>query len=172
MGATYSDFEQLRPEMLRLATTLLQNARVRVEPEDLVQTVLAEVYRKLQQGKDIRRAKAYAFSSIKNRSLDEIRRFHNKYEQAWPTGPGEQQVWEPIAFEHADELQDPGLQRVFSSLPLAERCFLWRVVFEERAVKEAQKMCSWPDKSPYFHYKKLLEKLRPLLGLSSGDGND
>jgi len=46
-----------------------------------------------------------------------------------------------------------------------ERCFLWRVIFEQRAVHEAHELCGWPPRSPYFHYRKLLERVRELMGM-------
>ena len=54
VGKNYSDFESLRPQLLGLARMLLSSARVRIEPEDLVQTVLTEIYAKLQTGTEIK----------------------------------------------------------------------------------------------------------------------
>jgi len=161
----YNDFEALRPQLLGLARSVLAGARARVEPEDLVQTVLAEIYAKLQQGTEIRNPQAYANMAIKNRALDEMRRFHNKYERAWPPLSEEAQPWEPPDASAVAAEQDPALRDLLASLSPEERCFLWRVVFEERAVHDAQKLCGWPPKSPYFHYRKLLDRIRPLMGL-------
>ena len=165
MTKTYNDFEELRPQLLALARTVLSGVRARLEPEDLVQTVLAEIYAKLQQGAEIRNPRAYANMALKNRALDEMRRFHNKYERGWPADSEDRPSWEPEDPRSVDADLDPALRELLAQLPPEERCFLWRVVFEERAVHEAQKLCGWPPRSPYFHYRKLLERLRPLVGL-------
>jgi RNA polymerase sigma factor (sigma-70 family) len=161
----FSEFEALRPRLLGLARIMLRNARVRIDPEDLVQTVFAEIYAKLEEGKEIKNPSAYANSALKNRALDEIRRFHNKYEHEWPTHPDDGSDWEPPDPSAIDALLDPEVRDVLQKLEEHERCFLWRVVFEQRAVYEAQKLCGWPPKSPYFHYRKLLAKLRTMMGL-------
>jgi len=167
VARNYSDFEALRPQLLALARTVLAGARARMEPEDLVQTVLAEIYSKLQEGTEIRNPQAYASMALKNRALDEMRRFHNRYERAWPTRGEEATAWEPLDTRAVAAEMDPALREILSSLTPEERCFLWRVVFEERAVHDAQRMCGWPPRSPYFHYHKLLDRLRPLMGLDS-----
>lgn len=164
VNKNYSDFEVLRPRLLGLARILLRNVRARIDPEDLVQTVLTEIYAKLEAGTEIANPKAYANMALKNRALDEIRRFHNKYEHAWPTTHADDQAWEPPDPAALDPDADPIVRDVLMQLPAAERCFLWRVVFEQRSVHEAQEMCGWPDKSPYFHYKKLLERIRVMMG--------
>lgn len=160
----YSDFEALRPRLIGLARILLRNARVRIDPEDLVQTVLTEIYAKLEAGVEIANPKAYANMALKNRALDEIRRFHNKYEHGWPTDVAEGVDWEPPDRRALDPDVDPIVRDVLEQLEEKERCFLWRVVFEQRSVHEAQEMCGWPEKSPYFHYKKLLERIRVMMG--------
>lgn len=166
VGQNYSDFEQLRPRLTALARVLLRNARTRIEPEDLVQTVLTEIYAKLESGTVIANPAGYANMALKNRALDEIRRFHNKYERAWPTpGGDEAHAWEPPDPAALDPESDPIVRSVLDKLAPEERCFLWRVVFEGRSVGDAQALCGWPEKSPYFHYKKLLERIRPMLGL-------
>lgn len=167
MSLNYNDFEALRPGLTTLARIMLRNARARLEAEDLVQTVLTEIYAKLEQGVEIANPKAYANMALKNRALDEIRRFHNKYERAWPENPIEGQSWEPPDPRALDPEHDPLMREVLSKLAEGERCFLWRVVFEQRSVHDAQAQCGWPDKSPYFHYKKLLDRLRPLLGVEA-----
>jgi DNA-directed RNA polymerase specialized sigma24 family protein len=168
----YSDFEALRPQLLALARSVLAGVRARLEPEDLVQTVLAEIYSKLQQGAEIRNPRAYANMAVKNRALDEMRRFHNKYERAWPRGAEESQPWEPLDPSAADAEIDPEMREVLSRLSPEERCFLWRVVFEERAVHDAQRLCGWPPRSPYFHYRKLLDRIRPLMGVGRDPEDD
>ena len=165
MTKNYSDFESLRPQLLALARILLRGVRVRIEPEDLVQTVLAEIYAKLEQGTEIKNPQAYAGSALKNRALDEMRRFHNKYEQSWPADRESAYEWEPPDPNSVPPELDPALRDLLSHLEPHERCFLWRVVFEQRAVHEAQELCGWPPKSPYFHYRKLLERVRELIGL-------
>jgi len=160
----FEQFEKLRPQMLGLARALLRNLRVRLDAEDLVQTVLTEIYSKLKQGTEIKSPHSYANVAIKNRVRDEIRRFHNKYEDSWPEpledGPG----WEPPDPAQVPQDQQPLLEAVMNHLEPGERCFLWRIVFEQRGVKEAQELCGWPEKSPYFHYRKLLDKVRTFLG--------
>ncbi len=148
-----------------LARAILRSARVRLEPEDLVQIVLAEIYQKVQAGRQIDNPRAYANMALKNRALDEIRRFHNKYEHAWPTDSEGEQSWEPPDANSVAADLDPAIRDVLMHLDEQERCFLWRVVFEQRSVHEAQEMCGWPEKSPYFHYRKLLDRLRPLMGV-------
>lgn len=165
MAENYNDFEQLRPQLLALARTVLRNTRVRIEAEDLVQTVLTEIYGKLAEGTVIKNPAAYACCAVKNRAVDEIRRFHNKFEREWPALGEEAQPWEPIDPTAIDPERDPVLRDVLLALEPQERCFLWRVVFEQRSVHEAQELCGWPPKSPYFHYKKLLDRIRPMLGL-------
>jgi len=167
VGRNYSDFEQLRPWLTAVAQVLLRNARARIEPEDLVQTVLTEIYATLEAGTVIANPSAYANMALKNRALDEIRRFHNNYERAWPTlGGDEGHAWEPPDPAALDPASDPIVRSVLDKLAPQERCFLWRVVFEGRSVGDAQALSGWPKKSPYFHYKKLLEQIRPMLGLA------
>ena len=168
LSRNFSDFEALRPQLLGLARVILRHSRVRIDPEDLVQTVLAEILQKLQEGAEIKNPGGYASCALKNRALDEIRRFHNKYEQAWPQSTGEEgetRTWEPPDSGWTDPSLDPMLRDVLAQLEPGERCFLWRVVFEERAVQEAQGLCGWPEKSPYFHLRKLLDRIRPLIGV-------
>jgi len=170
VSINYSDFESLRPQLLSLARIILRNSRVRIDPEDLVQTVLAEILQKLGEGADIKNPAGYASCALKNRALDEIRRFHNKYEQGWPQSTGEEgevRTWDPADPGWLEPGLDPGLRDIFAQLAPGEQCFLWRVVFEERAVQEAQGMCGWPEKSPYFHLRKLLDRIRPLIGLEA-----
>jgi RNA polymerase sigma factor (sigma-70 family) len=151
--------------MTGLARILLRNARARIEPEDLVQTVLTEIYAKLEAGADIKNPVAYANMSIKNRALDEIRRFHNRYEHAWPSEPDSGAAWEPPDRAAMDAERDPIVRDVLARLEPEKACFLWRVVFEQRSVHDAAEQCGWPEKSPYFHYKKLLDQIRPMVGL-------
>ena len=96
MAGKYSDFEALRPQLLSLARLMLRDVKVRVEAEDLVQTVLTEIYAKLEAGAEIKCPQAYANCALKNRLVDEMRRFHNKLEREWPTQGDEDQAWEPI----------------------------------------------------------------------------
>lgn len=170
MATDYNDFEALRPQLLGLARALCRRLRAKIDPEDVVQTVLTEIFAKLESGHEIKNPKSYANQALKNRILDAVRRHAHQYEQPFPESR-EGDPWEPGDPRSLDPAADPELKELFEQLEPGERCFLWRVVFEQRSVPEAQRMCGWPEKSPYFHLRKLLERVRPLLGLpDKGDG--
>ena len=65
LSRNFSDFEALRPQLLALARVILRHSRVRIDPEDLVQTVLAEILQKLQEGADVKNPGGYARSGVK-----------------------------------------------------------------------------------------------------------
>lgn len=165
MATDYNDFEALRPQLLALARALRSRMRASIDPEDLVQAVLTEIYAKLKSGKEIRNPHSYANMAIKNRLLDSVRRMSHKLEMAWPRSPGDDSSWEPPDKRAVHPGLDPEIRDVLARLDEGERCFLWRVVFEQHSVPSAQKLCGWPDKSPYFHLRRLLDGLRPHVGL-------
>lgn len=174
MTTNFKDFEALRPQLLALSRALTRRMRARVDPEDMVQTVLTEIYAKLQQGKEIQNPHSYANQAIKNRILDEVRRHRHKLERGWPGADDEGgQTWEPVDPRGLDPHRDPLVKQLLGQLEDKERCFLWRVVFEERSVRDARELCGWPEKSPYFHLRRLLDRLRAQVELppdeSGGD---
>ena len=139
--------------------------RASVDAEDLVQAVLTEIYAKLKAGGTIRNPHSYANMAIKNRLLDSVRRMSHKLEKSWPRSDADDMSWEPADNRSVHPSLDPEIRDVFARLAEGERCFLWRVVFEQHSVPTAQQMCGWPDKSPYFHLRRLLDGLRPHVGL-------
>lgn len=176
MTTNFKDFEALRPQLLALSRALTRRMRARVDPEDMVQTVLTEIYAKLQQGKEIQNPHSYANQALKNRILDEVRRFRHKLEHGWPgQGPSDDeggQTWEPVDPRGVDPHRDPLVKQLLGRLEEHERCFLWRVIFEERSVRDARELCGWPDKSPYFHLRRLLDRLRAQVELPPDDESE
>jgi DNA-directed RNA polymerase specialized sigma24 family protein len=153
-------FEALRPEMLRVARALLRGSRVRLEPEDMVQTVLTRIFAGLRDGRiqpeAIQSPRHFAFASLRHLFLDELKAARTRLEssadaaaeRAAPAGNGAPSLL---------------LRQILGRFSAEERCFLVRVVVEERSVPEAQRMCGWPPAAPYYQLGLLLDRAREIL---------
>ncbi len=165
VGDDYEVFERLRPDLLALARTLLRGSRLRLEPEDLVQTILTKIFAALHGGgytlSSIESPRRFAFRALKNQFLDEVQRFCHTRELLHLERDGAPP--EPAAPVAGAPDQVPELANLLAKLAPHERCFLLRVVFEERSVEEAQRLCGWPPRSPFYHYRALLARLAGLL---------
>jgi DNA-directed RNA polymerase specialized sigma24 family protein len=156
--ARTEDFEALRPELLRLARALLRGSRVRLEPEDLVQTVLLRIHAAAAAGKLAADSpRHFAFAALRNLFLDEVRRHSHQRE-----------LHDDKAGADRPDLRGHGASAVevadlLGRLEPHERRFLELVVFEEMGVGEAQAAAGWPPKSPYYHLRLLLERLARLM---------
>jgi DNA-directed RNA polymerase specialized sigma24 family protein len=167
VGDDYDRFEALRPDLIAFARTLLRGSRLRLEPDDLVQAVLTKLFAGLHGGgftlAEIADPRAFALRAVKNQFLDEVRRFSHARELLARGREGD--APNLAAAGRADEPDmEPELRELLGKLDAGERCFIWRVVFEERSVEEAQRLCGWPPKSPFYHLRVLLARLATLMG--------
>jgi DNA-directed RNA polymerase specialized sigma24 family protein len=162
-SSDFAVFEALRADLLRLASTLLRGSRVRTGAEDLVQTVLTRVYTGLSSGSlalaTIESPRHFAYAALKNHFLDEVKALRTRVETSLERVDGSPVV-EPKAAPAQESLL---VEQVLALLSVVEREFLVRVVFEECSVEEAQRVCGWPPRSPYYHLKLLLERVREIV---------
>lgn len=154
--AAFAAFAALRPQLVRQASVLLRGSRVRTQPEDLVQAVLTKILGGMRAGTlqpdAVQSPRAFAYRSLHNLFLDEVKAHRTRLEEDYeaaeePAREGESLVWKQVV-----QKLEPG-----------ERCFLTRVIVEERSVGEAQQLCRWPAKAPYYHLKLLLERAREMI---------
>jgi DNA-directed RNA polymerase specialized sigma24 family protein len=154
--ADFAVFEALRPDLLRVARALLRGSRVRLGPEDLVQGALTRILAGLDAGTvrldAVESARGFAFAAVRNLFLDEVKAHRTRFEDALDSG-----VRAPAPAAASPSLL---VQQILEQFEPPARCFLMRVVFEERSVGEAQGLCGWPDRSPYYHLKLLLDRAR------------
>jgi DNA-directed RNA polymerase specialized sigma24 family protein len=157
----FAPYAALRPDLVRLAGALLRGSRVRASPEDLVQTVLTRILAGLRAGTlshdAVDSPRSFAYAALRNLFLDELKAHRTQLEVGLT--PPEDGGPEPVA------ATGPSLavEQVLARLAPGERCFLTRVVIEERSVADAQSLCGWPDKSPYYHLRLLLDRAREML---------
>jgi RNA polymerase sigma factor (sigma-70 family) len=151
---TATDYDALRPDLLRLARALLAGSRVRLEAEDLVQGVLARLLTADTSG--VQSLRHFAYAMLKNLFLDEVRRHSHRFEVLKDAPGDDVRTADPghASIEVADLL---------ARLAPHERCFVCKVCFEELSVHEAQKQCGWPPRSPYYQLRLLLERLGTLM---------
>ena len=162
MADDFAAFEALRPDLLRLAAILLRGSRVRATPEDLAQTVLTRILANLRGGtlraSAIESPRSFAYAALRNLFLDEVKAHRTRLEDA---------LVEPEDGGPALRARDTGpslaVRQVLARLSAGERCFLTRVVIEERSVGEAQSLCGWPERSPDYHLRLLLDRAREML---------
>jgi RNA polymerase sigma factor (sigma-70 family) len=159
----YTVFVALRPEMLGMARAILRGSNVRTDPEDLVQTVLAKILAAIQAGTlpVIESPRHFAYRALKNQFLDDVRRLAHSNELLARDG-------EQVDTADRGALQSIGnveLRQVLEKLTEQERCFVLNALIEERSVFDAQRHCGWPPRSPYYHLRLLLAKMRELLAV-------
>jgi DNA-directed RNA polymerase specialized sigma24 family protein len=155
-------FEALRPDLLRLARALLRGSRVRAGADDLVQTVLTRILAAVDAGSlrldTIQSPRHFAYAALRNLFFDEVKAWRTQREEQ--TGSIERVAPPAPADAAAPSLL---IRQVLAVFDPPERCFILRVLVEERSVGEAQKLCGWPPRSPYYHLQLLLERAREAL---------
>jgi DNA-directed RNA polymerase specialized sigma24 family protein len=162
-AADFHAFEALHADLLRLARVLLRGSRVRTSPEDLVQGVLTRILAALRAGTlradAIESPRSFAYASLRNLFLDEVKAHRTRFEESL------EEATEAGAPPPARAAGGPSLlvKQVLGRFEPKERCFLLRVVFEERSVTEAQTLCGWPPLSPYYQLRLLLDRAREML---------
>jgi RNA polymerase sigma factor (sigma-70 family) len=151
----FSAFESLRPDLLRLAAAMLRHSRARTSADDLVQGTLTRIYGRLDAGTlridEVDSPRKFAYTTLRNLFRDEIkssRAREEPLEHAADTAAG------------SDVRAGVELDELLKLLGDKERAFLVCVLLEERTVGEAQKECGWPERSPYYHLRRLLARLR------------
>jgi len=156
----FSVFEGLRPDLLRLARTLLIASRVRTSAEDLVQTALLRIYATQVAGKldlsTVESPRHFAYAVLRNLFRDELRAPRTRLEHHLDEA-------EPDRGDGGSGVDSLEIRELLSRLEPGERCFLSRLYIEERSVFEAQKLCGWPEASPYYHLRQLLVRVREMI---------
>jgi DNA-directed RNA polymerase specialized sigma24 family protein len=156
----FAAFAALRPQLVRQAALLLRGSRVRTQPEDLVQTVMAKILTGLRAGtlqaEAVQSPRSFAYRCLHNLFLDELKAHRTKLEGEYV---------EPDRPAHDGPGHEGSLvwKQVLTRLAPGEGCFLSRVIVEERSVFDAQQLCRWPDKAPYYHLKLLLDRVREMI---------
>jgi DNA-directed RNA polymerase specialized sigma24 family protein len=156
--AAFAAFAALRPQLVRQASHLLRGSRVRAQPDDLAQTVLTRILAGLRAGtlqpEAVQSPRSFAYKCLHNLFLDEVKAHRTRLER------------EICDREHDGPAREDGalvIQQVLRQLRPEEACFLTRVVVEERSVGEAQKLCRWPPKAPYYHLRLLIDRVREMV---------
>ena len=164
VAADFATFEQLRPGLLRRATQLVKGSHVHIEPEDLVQAVLTKIYDGLQKGKlslaRIEDARFFAYRSLMNLFLDEVKALRTKLERPLQGPDGELRI-DPAVGSHEGSVL---VREILSRLSPVERCFLVHAIFEGWAVEEAQRRCDGPPGTPAYRLRQLLDKGGEMIG--------
>ncbi|HMG24700.1 MAG TPA: hypothetical protein VK607_25360, partial [Kofleriaceae bacterium] len=146
------------PQLVRQAAHLLRGSRIRTQPDDLAQTVLTRILTGLRAGtlnpEAVQSPRSFAYKCLHNLFLDEVKAQRTRLESAWCEREDEAPLREDGALV---------LKQVLSQLSPEEGCFLTRVVLEERSVGEAQKLCRWPPKAPYYHLRLLIDRVREMV---------
>jgi DNA-directed RNA polymerase specialized sigma24 family protein len=164
----YAVFEELRADMMRMAGAILRGARTRMTAEDLVQAVLGKIWAGLSAGTldvdSIGSPRHFAYASLKNQYLDIVRgaahaREHLRHDDTIR----EQASTEPHPGDRV------ALSRALIALGEDERRFLVRVVVEGDSVEGAQRALGWPPRSPHYHLRTILARLRAELEPTGGE---
>lgn len=155
----FAIFAVLRQDLVRHAAFLLRGSRVRTHPEDLAQTVLTRILNAMRTGKlhpeALESPRGFAYKCLRNLFFDEVKAYRSRLEAEY----FEQDEGEPG--QH--DTRSLAVKQVLARLLPEESCFLTRVVLEERSVTEAQQLCRWPPKAPYYHLRLLLARVREML---------
>jgi DNA-directed RNA polymerase specialized sigma24 family protein len=163
-AATWDQFEALRPELLRFARSLLKHSRLRIEADDLVQSVLGKLYAAHQRGAlSAENPRQFAFAAVKHQFLDEVRHVAYKRRMLGDSGGGDAGMSDTVDVSAAHAIATIDVADLLSKLAPEERCFVRKVVIEELGVEEARKSCGWPPASPYYQLKLLLARLAKLV---------
>jgi DNA-directed RNA polymerase specialized sigma24 family protein len=157
----YAAFVALRPELLRVARALLKGSRIRLEPEDMVQTVLTRILAGLRDGRiqpdTIQSPAHFAFASLRHFFLDELKAARTRLESTTADAAAER------AAAPAGGQPSLLLRQILGRFSVEERCFLVRILVEERSVPESQRMCGWPPVTPYYQLERLLDRARGIV---------
>jgi RNA polymerase sigma factor (sigma-70 family) len=152
------ELEELRRTLLARARVLVRDVRSpRLDAEELVQDVMEKVVERLRRGPAIENLSGYALVSLSNRLVDLIRRGAREAPMPDEGARPEERAAPP------DAASDPEIRDVLEKLPPKERCFLWKVVFEDVAVQTAQKQCGWPPRAPFYHLERLLQRVARMI---------
>ncbi len=154
----------LRVQLESRARIVAGGSRSRLSPDDLVHDTVAKLL--ASYGEEGLRARSQdqllslAWRTMKNLAIDAARRRTEVLASGHDGEAPDPVDSRGLADETlAAERRGARVREVLAALSDEERCFLVHVL-ETDSVPAAQRHCSWPEKSPYYVLRKLLDGLR------------
>lgn len=153
---------RLRAELVEAYAHLLGRAanlcrglrEPRPDPRDVVSQVTVQLLRRYRDDEveDVRRL---AFTAIARAVCDVARRYK------FDAGPTDEA---PATQLDAGPTASVLLAQIWRRIEPHERCVLTRIHVEHTAVIAAFHACGWDTRSPHFEHKKLLDRIKDLVG--------